>query len=498
MRSHAPEKTFQCDTCFKCFVERSTLKRHLLIHLNNKPFKCDHCERSFSDKSTLRRHVLTHTGHKRFHCSQCDKKFTRNEHLKQHMYIHTQEKLYKCEVCGKDFRQRSTLKNHMILHRVDSNIKCENCGAMFARQQLYDKHALWCHASTGEYQGFKCDICDKFFKESAGLKRHLVIHSGEKPFTCTVCDKSFNDRSILRRHAFTHTERKPFACSICEKEFIRKASLMAHMASQHSGTHQVYEFVQPMSYEMGGEISLDEQGALQFVIQTESDTSEVNESMNQVEVATGNMQNEGVSILAHAVCNMPNDGKQVEPGDTNNLSLQSNLSNQMEISEDFQTKNNGSEAVLTISNKSDLEEDHTEQIMQIHIVDMNNGGSQSVQTIQALVQNQNDNGLSEADLNPSKQIRVSLDDSGSMVLKSVSTNDLDQLVAQQLSRVVTEHDLGQVVGDGRISELQEADVNDGSSANKVHDPVDDNLDSDSNQLLGADLAVVFKADSSEE
>ncbi|KAI9143799.1 hypothetical protein BKA69DRAFT_1026374 [Paraphysoderma sedebokerense] len=44
------------------------------------------------------------------------------------------------------------------------------------------------------------------------------------PFTCTICDKSFWRKYDFKRHVRIHTNERPYVCPRCEKGFTRKVS----------------------------------------------------------------------------------------------------------------------------------------------------------------------------------------------------------------------------------------------------------------------------------
>ena len=66
---------------------------------------------------------------------------------------------------------------------------------------------------TGE-KPYKCSVCEKSFVRSHNLQQHMRTYTWEKLFKCTECEKSFTTACIMQKHMRTHTGGKPFKYSV--------------------------------------------------------------------------------------------------------------------------------------------------------------------------------------------------------------------------------------------------------------------------------------------
>jgi hypothetical protein len=122
------------------------------------------------------------------------------------------------------------------VENFDKAIELDKIGSMAKavelRQEALDKKSL----EADEKIVFDDSESDEGFQTKESEKASSGRESPVDDRTCQICSKTFTKPYSMKRHMLIHTGERPFKCSHCDTDFVRRFDLSRHLQRRHKGS----------------------------------------------------------------------------------------------------------------------------------------------------------------------------------------------------------------------------------------------------------------------
>ena len=100
-----------------------------------------------------------------------------------------EDQIYKCPLCHEDLVSQNDFTSHIRAHNEVKPCNDPN-------------------DPTGQAKVYYCCLCGKMLSSFSSLDRHMLVHSGERPFSCELCGQTFTTNGNMHRHKRTHSAKE--------------------------------------------------------------------------------------------------------------------------------------------------------------------------------------------------------------------------------------------------------------------------------------------------
>lgn len=159
-----------------------------------------------------------------------------------------------CLECGKTFINETKRKMHWYnVHNGKTYKTCKTCLRVFKSIKAFQRHSNQEVSCIDKYKGiriigigntktYNCTSCDHKSNSVADLRKHLLRHSGARPYICNLCPKSYKSHKSLSYHkeSFHKLFSDEITCHLCGKVVEGRHKFNKHFHSHDNNRFQLY------------------------------------------------------------------------------------------------------------------------------------------------------------------------------------------------------------------------------------------------------------------
>uniref|UniRef100_A0A3Q3K928 C2H2-type domain-containing protein n=1 Tax=Monopterus albus TaxID=43700 RepID=A0A3Q3K928_MONAL len=112
----------------------------------------------------------------------------------------------------------------LLLHPISACI-CPLCDKSCQTQHQLTMHIRQHNTDAGATD-HSCSICGKCLSSASSLDRHMLVHSGERPYKCNICGQTFTTNGNMHRYTHTHTHTHTHGSHPIEAHFLSHCELI--------------------------------------------------------------------------------------------------------------------------------------------------------------------------------------------------------------------------------------------------------------------------------